>query len=111
MIYVEITYQVVPRYKTKEALQSFAEDLYSRDKEHIESVGGKVIGMWTTDIGKAGEVTMLVAYPSLDARVKMAEVAAKDTEFQKAVASSKWMALTHYSSVKVLRPTAFSPLQ
>ena len=108
MVYVELTMEVA-RNKVQEALQCYQSKILPWDKENVEKVGGKLIGYWYTEYGKTGEITMMVAYPNLDAREKVLQAFWQNTELQKGLAD--WFGYTPRATVRVLRPAAFSPLE
>jgi hypothetical protein len=108
MIYVEMRLDVA-RDKVKDALDYYQNEILASDKRMAERVGGKLIGFWYTRYGKTGELTMLFAYPNLDARDKVKQVEKEDVELQKKLVD--WYAYTPTATVRVLYPAAFSPLQ
>ena len=108
MVYVEFTMEVA-RNKVQEALRCYQDKFLPWDKENVEKVGGKLIGYWYTEYGKTGEIIMMIAYPTLDAREKLLQALWQDEELQKELAD--WFGYTPTATVRVLRPAPFSPLQ
>ena len=90
-------------------MQFYQDNIYERDVEHIHKVGGKLIGCWSTQYGRVGEVTFLFAYPDLEARQRLLESSSSDDEWQKDLKG--WFECTPSVTVKVMRPTTWSPLQ
>jgi len=109
MIYVQLTLEV-PRGKVQEALRSFQTKGLNTEKKNLESVGAKLVGCWYTKFGRVGEITMLFAYPSLEAREKVVKAASRDAEFKK-WSEEEWYEYTRFGDMKVLVPANFSPLQ
>src|SRR4051812_36978166 len=104
MIYVEIRIKL-PRNRVQEALDAWAKTGAEWDEQNMRKVGGRVIGCWSTQYGsKAGEITFLMAYPTLEARDDLQTVIRADPEF------SKWMTSVwreKYASdarIRVLKP-------
>ena len=108
MVYVEVVGEI-SRARLKEALQFYKDHIYERDNENIGKVGGKLIGCWSTQYGRFGEVTMLFAYPDLETRQRVLESSSSDDEWQKDV--RRWFEYLPSVTVKVMRPTTWSPLQ
>lgn len=111
MIYVEIRIKL-PRHRVQEALDAWAGTGAKWDEQNMHKVGGKVIGCWSTQYGsKRGEITFLMAYPTLEARDELQAVIRKDPAF------SKWMAEVwreKYAAdarIRVLKPAPFSALK
>ncbi len=109
MVYVQMTMEI-PRNKIQEAWQIYQEKIMEWDKKLMENVGGKHIGYWYTEYGKTGEITLLLAYPSLDVREKVLEAMreVQDEEVRKGLA--EWMTYVPNATVKVLRPLPSSLL-
>jgi hypothetical protein len=110
MIYVEIRIKL-PRHRVKEALDVWAATGAAWDEQNMHKVGAKAIGCWATQYGsKAGEITFLMAYPTLEARDDLQALIGADPEF------SKWMTQVwreKYAAdarIRVLKPAAFSAL-
>ena len=111
MIYVEIRIKL-PRHRVQEALDAWGGTGAKWDEENMHKVGGKVIGCWSTQYGsKRGEVTFLMAYPTLEARDELQGLIRKDPAF------AKWMATVWRgdyaadSRIRVLKPAPFSALK
>ena len=104
MIYLEVVFQVVPSNKVGEALKIFEERIFKKEKELIEQVGGKYIGVWTTDIGNIGEITMMVAYPDMVARENFHRAFTQDSEILNTLADFR--ALASSATVRILRPSS-----
>lgn len=109
MVYLQLTMEVA-RNKVQEAWQCYRNKVLTWDKESVEQVGGKYLGYWYTEYGRTGEITILVAYPNLEAREKVLEAVwqVKDEELKKGLA--EWAAYVPTATVKVLRPLPMSPL-
>ena len=109
MVYVELILEL-PRNKVREAWQVYQDKVMQYDKECVEKVGGRFVGYWYTEYGRLGEITILHAYPSLDAREEVLEMIwqSQDEEFRKGLA--EWAAYVPMATAKVLRPLPSSPL-
>ena len=108
MVYVELVGEI-SRARLKEALQFYKDNIYERDSENIGKAGGKLIGCWSTQYGRVGEVTFLLAYPDLEVRQRMLESSSSDDKWQKDLRG--WFEYCPSVTVKVMRPTTWSPLQ
>ncbi len=108
MVYVELMFEV-PRTKVQQALQSFKNTALRWDKEYTEKLGGKLIGCWYTAYGKVGEITLMVAYPTLESREQVLQAFQQDAAAQQEAA--EWFAYSPNATIRVLRPAFFSPLQ
>lgn len=111
MVYVEIRIKL-PRHRVQEALEVWGSKGAKWDEENMHKLGSRVVGTFYTEYGsKAGEITFLMAYPTLDMREDLIAMIKKDPEF------SKWMKevwRVQYAAdarVRVLRPAPFSALQ
>ena len=111
MVYVEIRIKLL-RHRVQEALEIWGAKGAKWDEEHMHKLGAKVVGCWYTEYGaKKGEITFLMAYPTLETREELLAVMKRDAEFSKWI-NEVWRA--QYATdarVRVLRPAAFSPLQ
>jgi len=111
MVYVEIRVRL-PRHRVQEALEVWGSKGAKWDEENMPKLGSRVVGTFYTEYGsKKGEITFLMAYPTLETREELIAVIKKDADF------SKWMKevwRTQYAAdarVRVLRPASFSALQ
>ena len=109
MVYVQLTLEV-PRHKVREAWEFYQNKVMQFDKDCVEKVGGRYIGYFYTEIGRIGEIIIMVAFPSLDARAKALESfwEAQDEEHKKIAA--EWGTWAPYATVKAMRPLPGSPL-
>ena len=103
MIHELRTYTILPGKKAQ-----FLE-LAEREVPILERIGIKVIGVWTTVIGRGQEVTLLLAFESLADREKKWAILSSDPEGHKLVQS--YEPLHQYEDNKILQPTAFSSLR
>jgi hypothetical protein len=111
MIYVEIRIKL-PRHRVQEALEAWGATGAKWDEENMHKLGCKVVGCWSTQYGaKRGEITFLMAYPTLEMRDQLHAAIQKDKTF------SKWMTevwrekFAADARVRVLKPAPFSPLK
>lgn len=110
MVYVEITIEI-PRHRVREALEAFEKNAFPWDEAAMQKVGARTIGCWHTLDGRQGEITFLLAYPSLAEREKLLSLGDQDAELSNWV-KGVWQAkYSPFATVKVLRPAPFSPLQ
>jgi len=109
MVYLELT-MGLPRNKVKEAWQCY-QKVMEHDKEVVEKVGGKYIGYWSTEYGKIGEITIMVAYPNLEVREKALQAFWQVEDATLAEGVAQWAGYTPQATVRVLRPLPGSPLQ
>lgn len=111
MVYIEIRIKL-PRHRVQEALAAWASKGAAWDEENMHKIGSRVVGSWYTEYGsKAGEITFLMAYPTLEAREDLIAMIRADPEMSKWM-SEVWRArYAADSRIRVLRPTPFSALQ
>lgn len=110
MLYILLTMEL-PRNKVNEAWTIYQEKLLKWDKECVERFGGKYIGYFNTEYGMTGEISFLVAYPSLEAREKVVELYEQYKDEMIKKASEEFRTYTPKATVKVMRPLPMSPLQ
>jgi hypothetical protein len=111
MVYVEIRIKL-ERQRVAEALEVWGSRGAKWDEENMPKLGAKLVGCWHTEYGaKQGEITFLMAYPTLETREELIEVIKRDTAFSKWI-KEEWRAkYAANARIRVLRPAAFSPLQ
>lgn len=111
MMYVEIRIKL-PRHRVPEALDAWAETGAKWDEDNMHKVGGKVIGCWSTQYGsKTGEITFLMAYPTLEARDDLQGIIRKDAAFSKWITQVWREKYAANARIRVLKPTLFSALK
>lgn len=103
MVYEHRTYYLLPG-KMQEFLEAFSQTPAKLFEKH----GAKLVGFWTTVIGQSNEVIYLLAFRDLAHRERFWEELGQDSEMQQyrqgGVRVEKIVS-------KILRPSAFSPLQ
>ena len=111
MVYVEIRVKL-DRHRVAEALEVWGSRGAKWDEENMHKLGAKLIGCWHTEYGaKTGEITFLMAYPTLEAREELIDVMKGDVEFAKWIKEVWRGQYAANARIRVLRPAAFSPLQ
>lgn len=70
----------------------------------------ELVGFWQTDIGEAGHAHHMWRWKSLNQRQEMRSTLFKDADWQEKYLPAI-LPLIKSQSVKILHPTAFSPLQ
>ena len=77
-----------------------------------ERLGMRLIGAWTTAIGREEEFVFMLAHESLDAREEKWAKWREDPEARKLEKElAQGGPLSQYHDVVILRPTPFSPLK
>ena len=111
MVYVEIRIKL-ERHRVAEALEVWGSKGAKWDEENLPNLGAKLVGCWHTEYGaKTGEITFLMAYPTLETREELIKIMRRDAEFSKWI-KEVWRAQYASSArIRVLRPSAFSPLK
>ena len=103
MIYELRTYTVLPR--KMQACVDAAEKL----RPCFERNGVKVVGYWTTLIGRSECFYYLCQFENLAAREEAFEKASKDPELRKYIEEHDPMC--QYEDNVILKPTSYSPMQ
>ena len=103
MIYELRTYTCLPRKRAEMA------QLMERLMPVFERNGIKIIGLWTTIIGRAENFYYLVQHESLAQREQNWAKLLEDDELKKAVQETD--PLTQFQDNVILQPTPYSPLK
>ena len=108
MIYVMTTIET-PRGRAKEYLEFWGKKVYPFDEENYGKAGARFVGMWYTEYPNPGEITVIVAFPSLDVRDKGWQAAYENEEWLKN--ATEWLGMTPKATLRVMKPASFSPEQ
>jgi hypothetical protein len=104
VIYEERTYRLkagtVPEY-----LRLVEKEGIAIQRSHL----GRLVGYFSTDIGPLNQITHIWAFESLDDRDRRRGALLQDPAWQAFL--PKIQALIETMECKILKPTAFSPLQ
>jgi hypothetical protein len=108
MIYEERIYKIVPG-RMPDILKRFTDHAVPLFERH----GIKLVGFWQTAIGpSSNELTYILAYDSLEHRERAWGAFVSDPDWIRAKAESeKNGMLVADVANRILKPTAFSPLQ
>lgn len=103
MIHELRTYTALPRKRS--AIVEELEKLMPAFKRH----GIRVVGVWTTLIGRSEHVRYMLEYESLADREKKWSNLVQDPDLLRLM--QEYGPLTEYQDSVILQPTAFSPLK
>jgi len=104
LIYEHRTYYILPG-----KMPEFLEGFQATPAKVFERHGAKLVGFWTTDIGQSNEIIYILAYDSLAERERIRGMIDQDEEMR----SYRQAGAPRVEKivVKILRPSAFSPLK
>ena len=106
MYYELRTYTLSPTLMA-DWLALYQSDALAVQTEHL----GKLVGFFTTEFGEANQVVHIWAYESLDDRAARRARMAADPRWGEFARKNKALGAVLKLESRMLRPTAFSPLQ
>ncbi|MDE1168262.1 MAG: NIPSNAP family protein [Pseudomonas sp.] len=106
MFYELRTYTIKPT-KLGDWLALYKSDALAVQTEHL----GQLIGFFTTEVGAVNQVVHIWAYTSLDDRMARRTSMAADPRWLEFSRKNKELDAVVTLESRLMRPTAFSPLQ